>query len=165
MKTKLILFSILTAAFIFSACSSNEKTLGVGDKVQHDDFFYSVEKVATSNTISNKVTGGMYYIVTFKVQNDAKRVDHEWNNNVAFVTDENGKIYENSNDLQKFLNSLNSFGYKDTYVTKAGTTESTTFIFDVPAGVKQPYLKFRGDFLMGDLFDGNQFKNSRIKLF
>ena len=38
-------------------------------------------------------------------------------------------------------------------------------VFDVPREVKEPYLKVRGDFLMGDLFDGNQYKRTRVKLF
>ena len=142
-----------------------KKTLGVGDKVQHDDFFYTVEKVSTSNTIGDKKATGMFYIVTFKVQNDAKKVDHEWKNDVAYVIDENGKVYENNTEMQKILNLMTSFGFKNSYITKAGTSETTQFIFDIPLTVKQPYLKYKGDFLMGDMFDGNQFKNSRIKLF
>ncbi len=165
MKTKIILFSYMLALIIFAQCSSNDKTLAVGEKVQHDDFFYSVEKVSNSNTIGDKKTNGLYYIVTFKVQNDAKKVDHEWKNDISFVTDENGIVYENNIELQKLLNSRSLFGFKESYSTKAGESETTEFIFDIPLTVKQPYLKYRGDFLMGDMFDGNQFKNSKIKLF
>ncbi len=103
--------------------------------------------------------------MTFKTQNDAKRVEHEWKNNVAYITDEKGNVYENNNELQKLLNEHEPFGYKDTYVTKAGIVESTVMIFDVPNSVTEPYLKVRGEFLMGDMFDGNQFKNTKVKLF
>jgi hypothetical protein len=165
MKTKIYLTIMMAAILLISSCSGDEKILGIGDKVQHDDFFYSIEKVITSNTIGEKMTGGVYYIVTFKVQNDAKRVQHDWKNDAAFVTDENGKVYENNIEIQKLLDSKIPFGFKESYSTKAGTSETTQFIFDIPLTVKQPYLKFRGDFLMGDMFDGNQFKNSKIKLF
>ncbi len=76
-----------------------------------------------------------------------------------------GKVYENNTEMQKILNSMTSFGFKDSYITKAGTSETTQFIFDIPLTVKKPYLKYRGDFLMGDMLDGNQFKNLRVKLF
>lgn len=67
MKIKIMYYSFMFALLILTSCSSDEKTLGVGDKVQHDDFFYSVEKVSTSNAIGDKKTNGLYYIITFKV--------------------------------------------------------------------------------------------------
>jgi hypothetical protein len=112
-----------------------------------------------------KKANGTFYVVMFKVQNDAKKVEHEWDNSVVYVVDENGKEYENNVELQKEFSRINYEQYKEKHVTAAGTSDSTVMVFDIPLNVKQPYVKFRGSFLMGDLFDGNQFKNSRIKLF
>jgi hypothetical protein len=164
MINKTALFSLL-ASIIFISCSGREKTIGIGESIRHDDFEYSVSDFEKTEKIGNWKASGIFYIVHFRVQNDAKRVDHGWRNNVAYITDEKENIYENSNELQKQLNSIRQFGYKDSYLTQAGTTESTIMVFDVPNSVKEPFLKVRGDFLIGDLFDGGQFKKTKIKLF
>lgn len=165
MKTKIIFAFMVAAILLISSCSGDEKTLAVGDKVQHDDFFYSIQKVMKTHDFVTKKSEGIFYVVMFKVQNDAKKVEHEWTNNVVYVVDENGKEYENNSELQKEFSRINYEQYKDKHVTAAGTSDSTVMVFDIPLNVKQPYVKFRGGFLLGDLFDGNQFKNSRIKLF
>jgi hypothetical protein len=154
---------MLTA--VLYGCSSKEQTIGLKENLQHDDFFYSVQDAETVEKIGEREAKGTFYIVSFRVRNDAKRVEHEWKNNVAYVTDENGNVYENDNELQKLLNSIQPFGYRDSYISKAGTTESTIFVFDIPDNVKETYLKYRGEYLMGDIFDGNRFKNTRVKLF
>ena len=46
-----------------------------------------------------------------------------------------------------------------------GAVDTTVFVFDVPRDVREPYLKVGGEFLMGDLFDGHQYKRTRVKLF
>ncbi|MEO8512498.1 MAG: hypothetical protein ABI543_02955 [Ignavibacteria bacterium] len=165
MKTKIVLFSYMLALIVFAQCSSKEKSLGVGDKVQHDDFFYSIQKVLKTPDFVGKKSNGTFYVIMFKVQNDAKRVEHGWDRNVVYVTDENGKEYENNTELEKEYCRINYESYKEKYVTKAGSSDSTVIVFEIPNDVKQPYVKYRGDFLMGDMFDGNQFKNSKVKLF
>ncbi|HMT11580.1 MAG TPA: hypothetical protein PKA39_08155 [Ignavibacteria bacterium] len=150
---------------LIPGCSGQEKVLNVGDKLQHDDFFYSVQKVMKTGDFVGKKTDGIFYVVMFKVQNDAKRTEHDWNRNVLFVVDENGKEYENKADLQKEYSRINYEEYKESYKTAAGTSDSTVVVFELPKSVKQPYIKYRGDFLMGDLFSGNAFKNSKVKLF
>lgn len=163
MKTKIYL-SIL-ASIIFISCSSDEKTIGLKQNIHHDDFEYSVQNVERAEYIGSAKANGIYYIVTFQVQNDAKRVDHEWNNSIAYLIDGNGKEYENSYEQQKNLKQTKQFTLKEKYVTPSGSTETTILVFDLPKDAKETYLKVRGDFLMGDMFDGNQFKNTKIKLF
>ena len=107
----------------------------------------------------------MFYIVTFRVENNAKRVDHKWDNNTAFIIDTNGNVYKNSYEMQVNLKVLRDFQLKEKYITPAGKYEETLLVFDIPNEVKEPYLKVNGDFLMGDLFDGFQFKNTKIKLY
>ena len=68
-------------------------------------------------------------------------------------------------DKQKALNAMKPFNLKDKYITPAGVTDLTIFVFDIPKEIKQPYLKVRGEFLMGDMFDGSQFANTKIKLY
>lgn len=164
MKNKLRLI-ILSVLVIFAACSSEEKTIGLKDNIRHDDFVYQVDKVEKTTMIEGKKAGGMFYIITFKCRNEAKKVEHKWDNSIAYIIDENGKEYENITELQKLLNTAQPYGYLESYNTKAGASDSTVFVFDVPIEVKQPHLKVRGDFLMGDIFDRSQFKNTKVKLY
>lgn len=165
MINKIILITFIFSAVIFSSCSSDEKTIGLGQNIHHDDFEYSVLNVEKADQIGSVKSKGTFYIITFRVQNDAKRVEHQWDNNIAYLVDEKGNEYENSSDMQQSLKKTTDFSLKDKYVTPAGQSESAVLVFDVPNGVKEIYLKVRGDFLMGDMFDGNQFKNTKVKLF
>lgn len=163
MKIKLVV-SLFILIFI-SSCSSDNKTIGLKQELQHDDYFYSIADVTKTEDIGGVKPQGVFYTVTFRVDNRAKRVEHPWNNSIAFVIDENGKEYQNLPDKQRALNQIKPFNFKDSHVTKAGETELTVFVFDLPKDVKQPFLKYNGEYLMGDMFDGNQFKKTKIKLF
>lgn len=163
MKNILIVFGFMI--LLLQGCSREEKVLNIGDKLQHDDFFYSVQKVMKTPDFVGKKADGTYYVIMFKVQNDAKRTEHEWNRNVLYVVDENGREYENKAELQKEYSRINYEEYRESYKTAAGKSDSAVVVFELPNSVKQPYIKYRGEFLMGDLFSGNAFKNSKVKLF
>lgn len=160
-----IIFSIIITAIIFSSCSSEEKVIGIGDKLQHDDFRYSIEKTMKTKEFVTAKANGTFYVLMFKVQNDAKKVNHEWKRDVVYIVDENGNEYGNTPQLEKEYASINYEQFKESFVTKPGTSDSTVLVFDLPDNVKTAYVKYRGQFLMGDLFNGNAFKNTKVKLF
>lgn len=160
-----IIAVMLFAMMFLPACSSEERTVGLNSEIQHDDYFYSIASFKKAYAIGGLKPKGLFYIVEFKVINRAKRVDHPWKNTIAFMTDEKGIEYDNQTEAQKTLFGLEPFNLKDEHVTKAGETETTLFVFDLPRDVKEPAVKFRGEFLMGDMFDGNRFKHTKVKLF
>jgi hypothetical protein len=154
---------LLVHAALLSACA--EHTIAERDGIRHDDFEYSVTRVDKLERIGTVAARGVFYLVTFAVENHARRVDHGWHNNTAYLVDERGRTYDNEPAAQQALQKLKPFGLKGRYLTTPGNVDTTVFVFDVPRDVKEPYLKVRGDFLMGDLFDGNQYKRTRVKLF
>ncbi len=163
MKIKILyLFFAIT---LFSSCSKEDKVISLKENIHHDDFEYSVQSVEKSDSIAAVKAKGTFYIVTFRVENKAKRVNHEWENSIAYIVDKDGKEYENSNELQNDLAKIKLFVPKVKHNTPAGETESALLVFDIPNDVKEPFLKVRGSFLMGDMFDGNRFKNTKVKLF
>ncbi|HEX2787105.1 MAG TPA: hypothetical protein VHP32_04305 [Ignavibacteria bacterium] len=165
---KLKYIFLLAALFIIS-CSANEKEIGLNEEIQHDDFFYSVPGYFTMDSIFDGSVvfkpKGNFYVVKFKVDNRAKKVDHLWNNSIAYIIDENGNTYENSVEHQKTLNRIEPFRFKEQHETKPYESEVTYFVFEVPESVKKPYLMVRGETLMGDFFDGSQFRKTKVKLF
>ena len=161
--------AVLKMALIWSACLSGcaaeDKVIDPGTRIHHDDFEYSGLRVDRTDRIGHRQAGGTFYVVRFQVENRAGRVSHRWSNDIAYIVDGIGRQYENDGTVQKALEAVKPFGYKDRYVTPAKAVETTMLVFDVPKDVNEPYLKVRGEFLMGDLFDANQYRRTRVKLF
>ena len=161
--------SLLVA--LLGSCNSNkmEYVIGVGEKIHHDDFEYSVTDYIVTRFLKNGndtlKAKGMFYLITFKVENKAMRVNHNWNNSVAYIIDGKGNVYENQKDVQQYFEKINSFGLKETYNTMAGRSDSTILAFDLPFSVTKPYLRVRGEILMGDVFDKARFRKMMVKLF
>jgi hypothetical protein len=155
----------LGLAIIGSACAGPDRVVGVGESVRHDDFLYSVAAVQREKAIGDRRARGTFQIVTVQVENRAGRVAHQWGNNIAYLVDELGRQYENDDEAQRALDARAPFGLSDHYVTPAEASQTTKLVFDLPDEVKAPYLKFRGYLLMGDVFDGNMYKRTRVKLF
>ena len=142
---------IALSAAMLSACSAPERVIGLRQNIHHDDFEYSAQDVTTKTRIGDRDASGVFYVVTFQVDNRARRVDHRWTNDIAYVIDEHGREYDNDASAQRALAEQEPFDRRDTYVTRPGTVERTRLVFDLPAGVKEPYLKVRGWLLMGDV--------------
>ena len=165
---KLAHTSVLLILLMSCSSETKERIINPGESIRHDDFFYSVTGFGVVKQIGvhqDSVGHNNFYIVNFKVVNQAVRVDHPWNNSVAYLKDEKGNVYENQASLQAELNKMSPFNLKDNYVTTFQSMDTTVFVFEVPQYVKYPYLMVRGETLMGDFFDGNQFSKTKIKLF
>jgi hypothetical protein len=164
-------FFIILVAFLLTSCISNKKeyVIGVGDRIHHDDFEYSVTNYFITRFLKNGAdtlkAEGMFYVVKFRVENRAKRVGHNWDNNIGFIVDGSGGKYENLPQVQQFFEKSNTFRYSEKYNTPAGTSDSTYLAFDLPFTVTKPYFMVKGETLMGDMFDRGKFRRMRIRLF
>jgi hypothetical protein len=165
MRKPLTFAAGILCCVIISSCSAKEKVIGLQQNIHHDDFDYSVLSVEKAEQIESLRAHGVFYVVAFQVENHAKRVDHRWGNDIAYLIDDTGTKHYSDATAQVELNRAKPFGYKQAYDTPAGVTETTTLVFDLPKDTKQPYLRVTGFLLMGDVFDGNQFKKTRVKLF
>ncbi len=149
-------------------CSRSDTVIGLNENIHHDDFNYRVTAVEKRKSIVadsvRMLAGGTFYIVTFEVENNAKRVGHKWDNRIAYVISEKGDKYENIAAAQRLLNIKEPFEWRSTYNTGNGSSEQTKLVFDVPGNPTELYLKVNGETLMGDVFDLNRFKRIKIKL-
>ena len=97
---------VLFTAFI-SGCSRSDTVIGLNENIHHDDFNYRVAAVEKRTSIVSDsvrmIAGRTFYIVTFEVENEAKRVGHIWDNRIAYVINEKGDRYENNVSAQKLL--------------------------------------------------------------
>jgi hypothetical protein len=156
---------LLLCSVIISSCSAEEKVIGLRQNIHHDDFEYSVQSVEQTDTIGKLHARGIFYLVTFQVESRAKRVDHRWTNDIAYVQEETGIRHGNDVEAQQELNRVRPFGLKDEYVTPAGSIETTVLVFDLPTNAAAPCLQVRGSVLMGDVFDGGQYRKVKVRLF
>lgn len=156
---------IALSAALVSGCSGPERVIGLRQIIHHDDFEYSVQSVSRLARIGDHLPSGMFYVVTFQVANHAKAVDHRWADDVAYVVDEEGREYEVDRVVQQELARLERTAAPLQHVTHAGALERARLVFDLPLDAAEPCLKVRGWTLMGDLFDGWQFRRVRVRLF
>jgi hypothetical protein len=165
---KSAVFSIVLLMTLGSGCGRSDKVIGINENIHHDDFNYRVTALEKRKSIDSDsvhmIAGGIFYIVTFEVENDAKRVGHKWNNQIAYVISEKGDRYENNLAAQRLLNLKEPFEWHSAYNTGPGSTEQTRLVFDIPGNPSELYLKVNGETLMGDVFDLNGFKRIKIKL-
>jgi hypothetical protein len=163
--------AVLLFMVLISCHSKNESyIIGLNQNIHHDDFEYSVTSYQITSGLSgvsdNSAPGnGNYYLVHFKVENRAMRVDHQWDNSIAYIADEEGNRFENNKEDQIVLDKSLHFGWNEQYNTRFGTSDSTILVFKLPPAVKKPYLKVRGGILMGDVFDRARFRKMKVKLF
>ena len=152
---KTVFLLVLTG---FIACqTADEREIGIGEGIRHDDFVYSVRRVQATDAnsrLNRANAANRLWLVVFQVENQAKRVAHPWSDSTAFVTDSAGHRYEN---LRRSPTGQT--------VTPAGRIDSTVLIFSLPTTLTRPYLQVRGETLMGDVFDGSQFERTKIRLF
>jgi len=164
------IFKILFLVSLIScSCDRKEYVIGIGESIHHDDFEYSVTDLIITRFLKNGTdtlhARGMFYLVRFRTENNAKRVSHEWNNSIAFIVDEKAGTFENIPGVQEYFEKVKSYGLKDKYITHTGSADSTYLAFDLPFNVTMPYLKVKGSILMGDVFDGAKYRRVRIKLY
>ena len=164
-------FLLIIVSLISISCANTkpEIVIGLNEGIHHDDFVYSVTNYSDDQKIGvgsdTLMAKRKFYIVTLEVLNEAKRVNHEWDNSIAYVIDEAGNTYENNVENQQILNQQTPFGWLEKHLTKPQSKDSTRLVFELPLHVKHPYLMMRGETLMGDFFDGEKFKRTKIKLF
>jgi hypothetical protein len=166
---KKIVISILPVLMVACVSQNREIEIGLKERIHHDDFEYSVQNYLVSRFLKNGndtlKAKGVFYMITFRTENLAMRVNHKWDNSIAFIVDEKDRIYENEPKVQEFYENARPFGLKEKYVTPAGGSGSTILAFDIPFDATRPWLKVRGKILMGDVLNGARFKRMRIRLF
>lgn len=154
---------------MLSCSSGTEYVILPGEKIHHHGYEYSVKDLIITRFLKNGNdtlhAKGMFYIVEFRVDNNKRHSSHEWDNSIAYITDERAGTFENLPAVQEFYELSHPFGLNVRYLTKPGTSDSTYLAFDLPFNVTMPYLKVKGKILPADILDGKLFRRVRVKLY
>jgi hypothetical protein len=145
----------LILLWLLGAQSKRELVVGLNQEIQFDDFAFSAlgtrKGAALGNEAAQKPSEGVYYIVTLKVANHAKRVDFQLKQTTAVLIDGAGKEYYISAPGQAALDSTLSQKDACKEALPAGASCVTELVFDVPADISNPHIKMSfgkiGDFL------------------
>jgi hypothetical protein len=145
--------------------STPQRYVALGTPIQQDDFIYVVTAVGRTPLISNRVASakanGVFYIVTIRVDNDAKRVSFKWDERIPHIVDAQGGRYDKSPDGQAALDAA----AKPRYTIPAGQSGSFQAVFDVPADIQKPVLALDNGILMGDLFNLIAYRRIGVTLY
>jgi hypothetical protein len=155
--TGVAVVAVLVAVSLFVALGYTYSTprhfVALGTPIHQDDFVYVVTGVGRSPEISNGAATaratGIFYIVTIRVDNDAKRASFRWDERIPHIVDAQGHRYDKSPDGQAALNAST----KPNYTIPAGQSASFQAVFDVPADIQAPALALDNGILMGDIFN------------
>ena len=154
----------LTIAGLYTF-STPRHFLALGSPIQQDDFVYVVTAVGRTPHITNNLaaakSNGIFYIVTIRVDNDAKRVAFKWDERIPHIVDAEGNRYDKSPEGQAALDAAT----KPHYTIPPGQSASFQAVFDVPTSIHKPVLAFDNGILMGDLFNFVEYRRIGVILY
>ncbi|HJQ69548.1 MAG TPA: DUF4352 domain-containing protein [Blastocatellia bacterium] len=134
----------LVLIWVLGAQSKREVVVGLNQEIQFDDFAFSALGTRKASALGGqgdqKPSEGLYYVVTFKIANHARRVDFEYNPTTTVLVDGAGREYRVSAQEGACKEAIPAGGYC-----------VTELVFDVPADINNPHIKMSfgkvGDFL------------------
>jgi len=143
-----------------------DQFVGLNQEIQYDDFAFSVNGVRKSHSLGEgefKTNAqGLYYIVTLKISNHAKRVDYTFKYQSAKLLDGDDKEFGLSAAGQRALES--STGKRCTDPIHAGESCVTEVVFDLPAASELKHFRISEGGLVGDILDVIFYGKKRIEL-
>ena len=156
-----LLFGLLAT---LAARNRRDQVAGFNQEIQYDDFAFSVQSVRTAHTIGDSTAQGVYYIVTLKVANHARRVNYEYKRDSPVLVGGDGKVYHVSNDTLEGLDSTIRLGDRCTAPIPPGSSCTKEVVFDVAPDITDPRLKVSTGGLAGDILDTIFYGKKVIKL-
>ena len=157
----------LLLAWVLAAWSRSAKVVGWNQEIQYDDFAFSVLGVRQAPTLGadddQQAARGVFYVVTLKVANHARRVNYIFKPTSPILLDASGREYVVSPQGQRALDSAGSSGGCAAPIPP-GSSCMTDVVFDVPADVSDPQVRISTGGPLGDLLDDMFYGKLRIRL-
>ena len=145
-----LLFGLLAT---LAALNRHDQVAGFNQEIQYDDFAFSVQGVRTARTVGDSTAQGIYYVVTLKVANHAKRVNYEFKPESPVLVAGDGKQYRVSFEAQEALDAANRAGNACSAPIPPGSSCTKEVVFDVAPDIADPRLRVSTGGLAGDILD------------
>ena len=147
-----------------AALNRRDEVAGFNQEIRYDDSAFSVLAMRKTEALGTLHPQGVYYVVTLKVTNHAKRVDYEFKADSPVLVGSDGRQYRVSSDAQRMLVSQNGGHDSCAAPIPPGTACTKEVAFDAPADLDNPRLKFSEGGLAGDILDTIFYGKKFIKL-
>ena len=151
---------------MLAVLNRRDQIVGLNQEIQYDDFAFSVTGVRKANSLGSGSSltkaQGVYYVVTLKVGNHAKRVDYTFKKNSAILVDVEEKEFRPSIGGQQALESTT--GKQCGSPIPAGASCVSEVVFDLPADAEVTHLRISEGGLAGDILDIVFYGRKRIEL-
>lgn len=143
---------MLTAAMTLTACAVMQTpyTVAIGTPIRHDDFLFTVQEVRRSRLPG----GAALYRVAVRVQNQAKIVNYQWHDTIAYV-----RAFDERGFGHNFFPTT-----RRSFVLNAGEERTAHLTFAVPAGYSSANLRFWDGIFMGDALNGGAYGRAIVPL-
>jgi hypothetical protein len=152
----------ITALYTFSRPRS---FVALGTPIHQGDFVYTVTGVGRtpqiSNTFGSARAHGIFYIVTIRVENDARHAGFIWDENIPHIVDANGHRWDIAKQAQAALDA----SMRPKFAIAAHGRSTFQSIFDVPADIDKPVLVFDNGILMGDVLNFGAYRRIGVMLY
>jgi hypothetical protein len=124
--------------------------VAIGTPIRHDDFMFTVTRVQQSLLRD----GSSLYRVTVNVRNEAKVVNYQWRDEVAYVRafDERGFGHNFSSSTRR------------SFVLAPGGDRDAHLLFRLPKSVSSAGMYFWDGIYMGDAFNGGAYTKAVVPL-
>ena len=149
-RAAIVGIAVLTLGFLYFRSLPSD-VVAVGAPVRQDDFTYTVTRV-----VRHRTNGLVSYVVTVRVDNEAKLVDYRWSDDIVYVTDSNGRRYLPAKPDGSAARGRTPVG--------AGSSAEYEITFDLPFAAEHPMLHYWNGIMMGDVFDGAAYGRAVVAL-
>jgi len=151
---------------LLAVLNRKDQNVGLNQEIQYDDFAFSVQSVRKATSLGSgefrNNAHGMYYIVTLKIANHAKRVDYRFKMSSPRLVDVEEKEFPVSVYGQQALESV--MGKQCSSPIPAGASCVTELVFDLPSDAELKRFRISEGGLVGDLLDVVFFGRKTIEL-
>jgi Domain of unknown function (DUF4352) len=142
-----------------------DQFVGLNQEIQYDDFAFSVQDVRQTGALGNgefkTKPQGLYYVVTLKIANHAKRVTYRFKYESAKLVDAGNREFRFSPAGQRALESATGKRCGDPI--PAGRSCVTEVVFDLPADTELKQFRI-SEGLVGDILNAIFYGKKRIEL-
>jgi hypothetical protein len=141
---------IAAAGLAAFAVARTPYVVAVGSPIRHDDFLFTVTAVHRTRLAD----GTAQCRVAVLVQNQAKVVDYQWRDSIAYV-----RAFDNGGYGHNFFSTTHG-----SFVIRAGEERTANLTFDVPRGYSSANVRFWDGIFMGDALDGGAYGKAIVPL-
>ncbi|HKA21730.1 MAG TPA: DUF4352 domain-containing protein [Blastocatellia bacterium] len=151
---------------MLAVLNRRDQFVGLNQEIQYDDFAFSVQGVRTTNSLGSGEfrtrPQGLYYIISLKIANHAKRVDFRFKYESAKLIDIEDKQFGLSPAGQRALEA--ETGKRCDKPIPAGASCVTEVVFDLPADAELKHFRISEGGLVGDILNVIFYGKKRIEL-